>query len=133
MPTFGICLGHQLFGLAFGGKTAKLPYGHRGGNHPVRDLRSDQVLITTQNHGFAVVGDAEEVPGAPDLEVTHLNLNDGTVEGVRHRELPVFAVQYHPEAAPGPHDAYPHFDEFISDDGDANPNGQPLDRQHLSS
>ena len=114
LPTFGICLGHQLIGLAFGGSTAKMPYGHRGGNHPVRDLRSNQVLITTQNHGFAVVGDADGVPGAPGLEVTHLNLNDGTIEGVRHRELPLFAVQYHPEAAPGPHDAFPHFAEFMA-------------------
>ena len=114
LPTFGICLGHQLVGLAFGGSTAKLPYGHRGGNHPVRDLRTGQVLITTQNHGFAVVGDAGSVPGAKALEVTHLNLNDGTIEGVRHRELPLFAVQYHPEAAPGPHDAFPHFAEFLA-------------------
>ena len=114
LPTFGICLGHQLIGLAFGGETAKLPYGHRGGNHPVRDLRTGQVLITTQNHGFAVVGDAERVPGASGLEVTHLNLNDGTIEGIRHRELPLFAVQYHPEAAPGPHDAFPHFEEFLA-------------------
>ena len=101
LPTFGICLGHQLIGLAYGGATAKLPYGHRGGNHPVRDVRTDQVLITTQNHGFAVVGSEAGVPGAPALEVTHLNLNDGTIEGIRHRELPLFAVQYHPEAAPG--------------------------------
>src|SRR5918994_980585 len=108
LPTFGICLGHQLVGLAYGGSTAKLPYGHRGGNHPVRDVRSDQVLITTQNHGFAVVGGESGVPGAPALEVTHLNLNDGTIEGIRHQELPLFAVQYHPEAAPGPHDALPH-------------------------
>ncbi|MEP7228331.1 MAG: glutamine-hydrolyzing carbamoyl-phosphate synthase small subunit [Gemmatimonadales bacterium] len=114
LPTFGICLGHQLVGLAYGGATAKLPYGHRGGNHPVRDVRTDQVLITTQNHGFAVVGDADGVPGAPALEVTHLNLNDGTIEGIRHRELPLFAVQYHPEAAPGPHDALPHFAEFMA-------------------
>jgi carbamoyl-phosphate synthase small subunit len=113
VPTFGICLGHQLLGLAYGGQTAKMPYGHRGGNHPVRDLRSGHVLITTQNHGFSVVGDASGVPGAPELEVTHLNLNDGSVEGIRHRTLPVFAVQYHPEAAPGPHDAYPHFAEFL--------------------
>ncbi|HEY3013112.1 MAG TPA: glutamine-hydrolyzing carbamoyl-phosphate synthase small subunit [Gemmatimonadales bacterium] len=113
LPTFGICLGHQLVGLAYGGATAKLPYGHRGGNHPVQDLRTDQVLITTQNHGFAVVGDAGGVPGAASLEVTHLNLNDGTIEGIRHRELPLFAVQYHPEAAPGPHDALPHFAEFM--------------------
>jgi carbamoyl-phosphate synthase small subunit len=113
LPTFGICLGHQLVGLAFGGSTAKMPYGHRGGNHPVQDLRTDHVLITTQNHGFAVVGDASGVPGAPALEVTHLNLNDGTIEGIRHRELPLFAVQYHPEAAPGPHDALPHFGEFM--------------------
>lgn len=114
IPTFGICLGHQLLGLAFGGETTKLSYGHRGGNHPVKELATGKVLITTQNHGFAVQGDALGVPGAPELEVTHLNLNDGTVEGLRHRRLPVFAVQYHPEAAPGPHDAYPHFGEFLS-------------------
>ncbi|MBK9691560.1 MAG: gamma-glutamyl-gamma-aminobutyrate hydrolase family protein, partial [Gemmatimonadetes bacterium] len=108
-----ICLGHQLLGLAFGGRTVKLPYGHRGGNHPVRDLKTGQVLITSQNHGFAVEGEDRGVPGAPGLEVTHINLNDQTVEGIRHKELPVFAVQYHPEASPGPHDAYPHFQEFL--------------------
>jgi carbamoyl-phosphate synthase small subunit len=134
LPTFGICLGHQLVGLAYGGSTAKLPYGHRGGNHPVRDLRSNQVLITTQNHGFAVVGNSDGVPGAPALEVTHLNLNDGTIEGIRHRELPLFAVQYHPEAAPGPHDALPHFAEFMESLGVRRPsNRQPLDRQRVSS
>lgn len=127
LPTFGICLGHQLVGLAYGGSTAKMPYGHRGGNHPVRDVRTDQVLITTQNHGFAVVGDASGIPGAPALEVTHLNLNDGTIEGIRHRELPLFAVQYHPEAAPGPHDALPHFAEFMAS------LSQALDRQRVSS
>jgi carbamoyl-phosphate synthase small subunit len=134
LPTFGICLGHQLVGLAYGGSTAKLPYGHRGGNHPVRDVRTEQVLITTQNHGFAVVGDAAGVPGAPALEVTHLNLNDGTIEGIRHRELPLFAVQYHPEAAPGPHDALPHFAEFMESLG-VIPGSirQPLDRQGVSS
>ncbi|MEO8295224.1 MAG: glutamine-hydrolyzing carbamoyl-phosphate synthase small subunit [Gemmatimonadota bacterium] len=113
LPTFGICLGHQLLGLSFGGRTVKLPYGHRGGNHPVKDLVSGKVLITSQNHGFAVEGSEAGVPGAPGLEITHLNLNDGTVEGLRHRELPVFAVQYHPEASPGPHDAYPHFAQFL--------------------
>ncbi len=134
LPTFGICLGHQLVGLAYGGATAKLPYGHRGGNHPVRDVRTDQVLITTQNHGFAVVGDADGIPGAPALEVTHLNLNDGTIEGIRHRELPLFAVQYHPEAAPGPHDALPHFAEFMTSLGVGGaPKPQALDRQGLSS
>jgi carbamoyl-phosphate synthase small subunit len=114
VPTFGICLGHQLLGLAYGGETAKMPYGHRGGNHPVKELDSGDVLITTQNHGFAVLGDESGVRGAPDLEVTHLNLNDGSVEGLRHRSLPVFAVQYHPEAAPGPHDAWPHFGKFLA-------------------
>ncbi len=113
LPVFGICLGHQLLGIAFGGKTKKLSYGHRGGNHPVKDLISGEVLITSQNHGFAVEGDAQGIPGAPALQVTHLNLNDGTVEGLRHRTLAVFGVQYHPEAAPGPHDAVPHFDEFL--------------------
>ncbi len=113
VPTFGICLGHQLLGLAFGGRTVKLPYGHRGGNHPVRELATGKVLITSQNHGFSVEGTPEGIPGAPDLEVTHLNLNDGTVEGLRHKALPVFAVQYHPEASPGPHDAHPHFAEFL--------------------
>jgi carbamoyl-phosphate synthase small subunit len=117
LPMFGICLGHQLLGLAFGGGTVKMPYGHRGGNHPVKDLADGRVLITTQNHGFAVAGGADGVPGAPDLEVTHLNLNDGTVEGLRHRKLPVFGVQYHPEAAPGPHDAYPHFAQFVGSMG----------------
>ncbi len=113
LPIFGICLGHQLLGLAFGGDTVKLPYGHRGGNHPVRDLKTGQVLITSQNHGFAVRGEAGGVPGATGLEVTHLNLNDGTVEGVKHREYPIFAVQYHPEASPGPHDAQGHFQQFL--------------------
>ncbi len=116
VPVFGICLGHQLIALSFGGSTEKLPYGHRGGNHPVKDLETGRVLITSQNHGFAVSADPSDqkaIPGAPELEVTHLNLNDGTVEGLKHKSLPVFAVQYHPEAAPGPHDARPLFTEFM--------------------
>jgi carbamoyl-phosphate synthase small subunit len=113
VPVFGICLGHQILGLTFGGRTVKMPYGHRGGNHPVRELESGRVLITSQNHGFAVEGGENGIPGAPELAVTHINLNDGTVEGLRHRELPVFGVQYHPEAAPGPHDARPVFDDFL--------------------
>jgi carbamoyl-phosphate synthase small subunit len=113
-PVFGICLGHQLLGLSFGGSTTKLPYGHRGGNHPVREVSTGRVLITSQNHGFAVEGGEAGVIGANELEVTHINLNDGTVEGIRHRSLPVFGVQYHPEAAPGPHDAIPHFDQFLA-------------------
>ncbi|HEX8371801.1 MAG TPA: glutamine-hydrolyzing carbamoyl-phosphate synthase small subunit [Chthoniobacterales bacterium] len=107
-PIFGICLGHQMLGHAFGGKTFKLKFGHRGGNQPVQDLKTGRVAITAQNHGFAV--DADSLP--PDVEVTHVNLNDGTVEGLRHKELPIFSVQYHPEAAPGPHDATYFFDEF---------------------
>ena len=113
VPIFGICLGHQLLGLTFGARTVKMPYGHRGGNHPVREIETGRILITSQNHGFAVQGSEKEIPGAPALEVTHVNLNDGTVEGLKHRELPVFAVQYHPEAAPGPHDARPLFDAFM--------------------
>ncbi len=100
-PVFGICLGHQVLGLAMGGRTYKLKFGHRGTNHPVKHLATGQVEITSQNHGFAV--DPASLP--PHVEVTHLNLYDGTVEGLRHREAPVFCVQYHPEAAPGPHDA----------------------------
>ncbi|HVF71857.1 MAG TPA: glutamine-hydrolyzing carbamoyl-phosphate synthase small subunit [Chthoniobacterales bacterium] len=107
-PIFGICLGHQILGFAAGGKTFKLKFGHRGGNQPVKDLRTGKVAITSQNHGFAVDGDS--LP--KEMEVTHINLNDGTVEGMRHRELPVFSVQYHPEAAPGPHDASYFFAQF---------------------
>jgi carbamoyl-phosphate synthase small subunit len=113
VPIFGICLGHQLLGLTFGATTFKLPYGHRGGNHPVKEIDSEQVLITSQNHGFAVRGGADRIPGAPDLSVTHVNLNDGSIEGLRHKTLPIFAVQFHPEAAPGPHDARALFDDFM--------------------
>ncbi len=108
-PIFGICLGHQLLGLALGATTFKLKFGHRGANHPVADLRSNTVAITSQNHGFAV--DAHTLP--PNVEATHRNLNDGTLEGFRHRTLPILAVQFHPEAAPGPHDANALFEEFI--------------------
>jgi carbamoyl-phosphate synthase small subunit len=114
IPIFGICLGHQLLGLTFGATTLKLPFGHHGGNHPVLDLASQEVSITSQNHGFAVRGDRAAIPGASELSVTHVNLNDGTVEGLRHRELPIFALQYHPEAAPGPHDARSMFDVFLA-------------------
>ncbi|HZH33265.1 MAG TPA: glutamine-hydrolyzing carbamoyl-phosphate synthase small subunit [Pyrinomonadaceae bacterium] len=108
-PTFGICFGHQLLGRAFGGTTHKLKFGHRGGNQPVKDLQTGVIEITAHNHGFAVL--AESLPS--DVEVTHINLNDNCVEGMRHRSLPVFSVQYHPEAAPGPHDAAHHFRRFI--------------------
>ena len=107
-PIFAICLGHQILGHAYGGKTFKLKFGHRGGNQPVKDLRNGKVSITSQNHGFAI--DPSSLPS--NVEVTHINLNDGTVEGMRHREAPVLSVQYHPEAAPGPHDAKYFFAEF---------------------
>ncbi|NUP99528.1 MAG: glutamine-hydrolyzing carbamoyl-phosphate synthase small subunit [Armatimonadetes bacterium] len=110
MPLFGICLGHQMLGLAVGGRTFKLKFGHRGGNQPVKDLQTEHVEITSQNHGFAVAGDSLAGTG---MVVTHQNLNDGTVEGMRHESLPVFSVQYHPEASPGPHDANYLFDRFV--------------------
>ncbi|MHB8172061.1 MAG: glutamine-hydrolyzing carbamoyl-phosphate synthase small subunit [Thermincolia bacterium] len=110
IPVFGICLGHQIIGLALGGSTYKLKFGHRGSNHPVQDLRTGRVYITAQNHGFAI--DKESLKGK-DVEITHLNLNDGTIEGIRHRKLPVFSVQYHPEAAPGPEDSGYLFGEFL--------------------
>ena len=107
-PIFGICLGHQILGLALGGKTYKLKFGHHGGNQPVMDLTTRKVEITAQNHGFAV--DADSLGGAAQL--THVNLNDNTVEGLAHRELPIFSVQYHPESSPGPHDANYLFKRF---------------------
>jgi carbamoyl-phosphate synthase small subunit len=109
VPVFGICLGHQILGLAAGGRTYKLPFGHHGANHPVKDLATGKVEITSQNHGFAV--DPASLAGR-GWEPTHHNLNDGTCEGLRHVELPVFSVQYHPEASPGPHDANYLFHRF---------------------
>jgi carbamoyl-phosphate synthase small subunit len=108
IPIFGICLGHQILGQALGGKTFKLKFGHRGGNQPVKDLDSGKVEITSQNHGFAV--DADSLPS--DVAVNRINLNDQTVEGLRHKKKPIFCVQYHPEASPGPHDSTPLFAEF---------------------
>jgi carbamoyl-phosphate synthase small subunit len=108
LPIFGICLGHQILGQALGGKTFKLKFGHRGGNQPVKDLETGKVEITSQNHGFAV--DAASLPS--NFAVNRINLNDQTVEGMRHRQKPIFCVQYHPEASPGPHDSTPLFAEF---------------------
>ena len=108
IPVMGICLGHQLLALACGAKTGRLPFGHHGCNHPVKELATGKVQITSQNHNFAVLADT--LP--PELEVTHINLNDGTIEGLRHKTLPAFSVQYHPEACPGPHDAAPLFEQF---------------------
>lgn len=109
VPIFGICLGHQMLGLAYGGTTYKLKFGHRGGNQPVKDLLTGKVEITSQNHGFCV--DPQSLPA--NVEVTHINLNDGSLEGMRHRDYPAFSVQYHPEYAPGPHDAEYLFDRFL--------------------
>jgi carbamoyl-phosphate synthase small subunit len=109
LPIFGICLGHQLLSLALGASTYKLKFGHRGGNQPVKDLLTGKIEITCQNHGFAV--DAESLPA--DLELTHINLNDNSVEGFRHKTLPIFCVQYHPEANPGPHDSNYLFERFF--------------------
>jgi carbamoyl-phosphate synthase small subunit len=108
IPIFGICLGHQILGLALGGKTFKLKFGHRGGNQPVKDLETGRVEITAQNHGFAV--DADSLPG--EVSVNRINLNDQTVEGLRHRTKPIYCVQFHPEASPGPHDSQPLFAQF---------------------
>jgi carbamoyl-phosphate synthase small subunit len=109
-PIFGICLGHQILGLALGGKTFKLKFGHRGGNHPVLNKVTNKVEITAQNHGFAVDPDSLN---QNEIDFTHINLNDNTLEGLRHRSMPLFCVQYHPEAAPGPHDSQYLFDDFV--------------------
>lgn len=109
IPVFGICLGHQVLALAMGARTYRLKFGHRGGNHPVKELATGRVAITTHNHGYAV--DASTLPG--ELEVTHVSLHDGTVEGLRHKSLPAWSVQYHPEASPGPHDTVHLFDAFV--------------------
>lgn len=109
IPMFGICLGHQLLSWAFGGRTYKLEFGHHGGNHPVKNLKTGRVEITAQNHNYAT--DESKLP--QDIEITHINLNDNTIEGMRHKNYPIFSIQHHPEAAPGPHDSFNVFDEFL--------------------
>jgi len=109
-PIFGICLGHQLTGIALGGKTFKLKFGHHGGNHPVKQLNTGKIEITAHNHNFAV--DPDSLPQS-EVELTHMDLNDQTLEGLRHRNLPLFSVQYHPEASPGPHDSHYLFKDFV--------------------
>lgn len=111
VPIFGICMGHQIFALANGARTYKMKFGHRGFNHPVRNLSTGQIAFTSQNHGFAV--DAESIDDT-DLQVTHVEINDGTIEGLKHRQYPAFSVQFHPDAAPGPHDADQLFDKFMT-------------------
>ena len=110
LPVFGICLGHQIIGQALGGKTYKLKFGHHGGNHPVKDLLNEKVYITTQNHSFVV--DVNTLPMS-DLKITHINLNDNTLAGIKHCKYPLFSVQFHPEAAPGSHDTTYLFDQFV--------------------
>jgi carbamoyl-phosphate synthase small subunit len=109
LPMFGICLGHQILGQVFGGGTYKLKFGHRGGNQPIKNLETGRIEIASHNHGFAV--DGESLPA--EVEVTHINLNDNTVAGLRHKRLPVFSVQYHPESSPGPHDSEYLFKQFV--------------------
>ncbi len=128
LPIFGICLGHQIIGQAAGAKTFKLPYGHRGSNHPIRDVESGRVCVTTQNHGYAV---DEASLGRSEVIVTHRNLNDGTVEGLRHTRLPIFSIQYHPEGRPGPHDSGYLFDRWMAMIGaGSRPEGIPATSLH---
>jgi carbamoyl-phosphate synthase small subunit len=111
VPIFGICLGQQMLGQALGGKTFKLKFGHHGGNHPVKDLKTGKVAITVQNHGFCVDLDTLN---KKEIEITHMNLNDNTLEGLKHNKFPLFSVQFHPESAPGPHDSEYLFKEFVT-------------------
>jgi carbamoyl-phosphate synthase small subunit len=131
VPTFGICLGHQLLALAMGLPVEKMPFGHHGGNHPVKDVELNTITITSQNHGYCVQYPDEASLLSQEITITHINLNDQTIEGIRHNRLPAFSVQFHPEAAPGPHDSVYLFDRFLQHCQQVNANSKKAEAPSL--